>query len=76
MSAILITMNTDGATIEDLPALPERPRRQSTKLACPECGSTDLRHHVLSRWHTCKMLGCRARFQADCSRHKHGGSLG
>lgn len=76
MSTILIPVTGQGATIEDLPLLPASKRKRSTGPSCPHCGGTELKHHVLSRWHTCKALGCRQRFQADCSRHKHGGSLG
>jgi acetyl-CoA carboxylase beta subunit len=75
MSAILITITADGATVADLPSLPARARRaQTTKTTCPKCGSVNLRHRLHSRWHDCKR--CHHTFAADCSRRKHGGSLG
>jgi uncharacterized protein (DUF983 family) len=75
MSGLLITVTDDGAIIEDLLPLPKRAnaRPRSPKPSCPKCGSDNLRHRVLSRWHECKQ--CRHSFAADCSRHKHGGSL-
>lgn len=72
MSAILITITSDSTTIKDLPAPPARPRPQ-TKLTCPVCGGSNLRHRLYSTWHECK--SCHKSFQAHCSRHKHGGSL-
>lgn len=73
---VTINKDSDSATLtqEWSDSTASKPAVKVKSWACPDCGEDKaIRHRLYSPRHECK--NCGRSYTADCSRHRHGGSL-